>query len=114
MSSTMIKKGNVTIVRFYGEINYESVQPVLDEAQKLAKEKKGNKILFNFHDARFVGSSNLTKLLQTMRSFRKTKSIQTSFCCMNNEFMRMLKAYQGKDPVEVFESEQEAVGKIDN
>lgn len=114
MSSTMLKKGNVTVVRFQGEINYESVQPVLEEAQKLAKEKKGHKILFNFNDARFVGSSNLTRLLQSMRSIRKTKSIQTSYCCVNSEFLRMLKAYQGKDPVDVFESEEAAIGKLDN
>jgi len=111
MPTKITRQGDVTIVRFEGHITYESIEPVLKETKKLGKEEK-HTIVFNFKDARFVGSSNISTFIKAIKPLTKGKTLKATLCCLNEEFRKMFKAFQGKDPFEIFESENDALTKI--
>ncbi|MFC2075031.1 STAS domain-containing protein [Bdellovibrionota bacterium] len=113
MGTKITKQGNLTIVKLSGQLNFENVQPVLDEASKLSKEK-GHRIVFNMKDAVFVGSSNITRFIKAIKPLSKRSDIRAKLCCVGEEFRKMFKAFQGKDPFEIFESEDEAINSFDN
>jgi len=108
MATKISRRKGVTVVKFDGPLNYETIKPALAETERLSKGA-GQRIVFNFKNARFVGSSNVTTLVKAMKPYSKGKGLKASFCCVNSEFRKVIKAFQGRDPFEMFESEDDAI-----
>lgn len=116
---TRIKKvGDTTIVEMAGKLNFEIQEPLRQDLSKLISSTKTDsiptKIIFNFENLEFVGSSGISSFVQTLKDFNSRATVRPRYCNVKSEFRRIIKAFDEGQEFEFFDNEERARKSFDN
>lgn len=105
MQAQVVREGDVMVVQLAGRIDVETAPPF----RKACLEQLINeKVVFDFRNLSFVGSSGILPFLETMQEFAGKSRHGFKFSAMSSEFRRIF----GSTPlqtIEVFETYSHAV-----
>jgi anti-anti-sigma factor len=89
MQARLSEMGEVVVVRLIGRVGVEATDRFRDAcATRLA----GRKVVFDFKQLSFVGSSGLVPFLETLQSFARCSAAAVGFSAVGPEFQRLLSA----------------------
>ena len=108
MKAIVTNKQGVTIVSFEGYLNYSYTIKLKETLQELYAHKKNKKIVFNFEKLEFVGSSGMKPLIKLFKEFNKDAP-KPRFYGLSTEYERLFKAFEGRNPFFIFNTEKEAL-----
>ncbi|MGE3973216.1 MAG: STAS domain-containing protein [Bdellovibrionales bacterium] len=109
MVAEISKRGEITIVRLKGRLDFETPEPF--KRTCLAK-LKNEKVVFNLQELNFVGSCGITIFLDLLNEFSTSNSVKPKFCGLNSEFRRLfLSIHNG--PVEIYDDQVKALSAFD-
>lgn len=111
MQARVKKKGEITILELFGNVDFESAKPFHDQCTTFIKDANHQRVVFNMKGLRFVGSSGISCFIQTLREFNHL-SIKPRFCGVGSEFKKMFRIYSPEETYEIFASEDEAAGSF--
>lgn len=111
MKTKITKKGNVTIVSMDGKVDYEAQEPLKKDLRKLLEPSKtdavATKIIFNFENLEFVGSSGISAFVQTLREFNARSPHKPRYVGVKNEFKKVIQAFDPDRQFHFFDSEDD-------
>lgn len=107
MKTNIKKNGDTVIITIQGNLDYENQEPLKRDLDKLATQA-ATKVIFNFEQLEFVGSSGITHFIQTLSDFQsritRDQVAKPIFCGVKSEFRRLMKvidqdnAFEFDDP----------------
>ena len=107
MKATVQTKDGVTVVSFEGFLDFEYNQLIKQALQKLYKDHKTKKFIFNLGKLAFVGSSGLKDFIVTLANLNR-KRVKPRLYGLRSEYLRLLEVYGGKKRFLLFEDESTA------
>lgn len=122
---TKIKKiGDMVIVDMDGKLSFETQEPIRKSLSRLAErlsdendtptDSAPTKIIFNFEDLEFVGSSGISSFVQTLKDFNDRAPMKPRYCGVRSEFQKFIKAFDEEADFEFFDTEDVAKRSFDN
>jgi len=115
---TQIKKlGDTIIVTMDGKLDFGTHIPLREDLGRLLDNSKmdsvARKIIFNFENLEFVGSSGISSFVQTLKEFNSNSPMKPRYCNVKSEFRRVIKAFDEGDIFEFYENEERARRSFD-
>jgi anti-anti-sigma factor len=105
MKAEISREGDITIVHLKGHLDFETAEPFRRTyLQRLFNEK----VVFNFQELNFVGSSGITMFFDLLREFAHRNDVKPKFCGLGSEFKKIFAASQLAD-LEIYDSHVSAV-----
>lgn len=101
MQANVTTQGDWVVVHLLGRLDVESAGPFRHACLSQLTDKK---VIFNFRNLSFVGSSGILPFLETMQDFMRTNRQGMRFCGVGSEFRKVLSA-TSLNAVEIFENE---------
>lgn len=101
MQAKVTTQGDWVIVHLIGRLDVETAGPFRQVCLSQLTDKK---VIFNFRNLSFVGSSGILPFLETMQDFMRINRQGMRFCGVGSEFRKVLAA-TSLNAVEVFENE---------
>jgi anti-anti-sigma factor len=116
---TLIRKvGDTMVVTMDGRLNHEAQEPFRQDLTRLMQNSRTDsvpkKIIFNFENLEFVGSSGISAFVQTLREFNTRSSLRPRYCHVKSEFRRVMKAFDEENLFEFHDNEERARRSFDN
>jgi len=116
---TQIKKtGDTVIVSVDGKVDYEAQEPLRQDLirliQNTQRDTTPKKIIFNFENLEFVGSSGISNFVQTLKDFSQRAPSKPRYCNVGSEFRRVMKALDESGTFEFYDNEDRARQSFDN
>ena len=112
------KEGDAIIINVNGRIDYENQVPLKEELRKMIKRNQFDttpkKLIFNFENLEFVGSSGITQFLQILKGINSQTATPPKYCNFKSEFKKMIQAFESQNEFEIFESEAHAISSYDS
>jgi len=117
MKTRIKQTGDTTIIAMDGKLNHEIQEPLRRELQKLAQQNLKTdsvaKIIFDFENLEFVGSSGISSFVQTLKEFSHRLPNKPRYCHVRSEFQKFMKALDENDLFEFYETEERAKNAFD-
>jgi anti-anti-sigma factor len=117
MKTNIKKIGDTVIVSMDGQLDYEVQEPLKNDLTKLVRQVKtdtvSNKIIFNFENLEFVGSSGISAFVQTLKEVNATAPTKPRYCNVKNEFKRIMNALDDSGLFEFHDNEERAKKSFD-
>lgn len=110
MQARIAQEGGVLVVHLSGHIDVETAEPFHHACQS---QLMNHKVVFDFSQLNFVGSSGLLPFLETLQDFSNANPSGFKLSGVGSEFKRLF----GASPlasVEIYESHREAVHAYEN
>lgn len=104
MKARIQREGEVIIVHLAGHVDVETAAPFRDVC---LSRLKWDKVVFDFRELNFVGSSGLLPFLETMQDFSQTNPNSFKLCGVSSEFQRLF-ASTSLANIEIYETGEEA------
>src|SRR4029078_11931911 len=103
MKTQIKKEGDTIVVSMDGWLDFEAQAPLREDLAKLTKQVSTDslprKIIFNFENLEFVGSSSISSFIQTLMEFNQVSLIKPRYCNVKSEFQQIIQAF---DALEIF------------
>lgn len=100
MQAKVRTEGECVIVQLMGRLDVETAQPFRKVCLEQLTDKK---VVFDFKELNFVGSSGILTFLETMQDFARTNQNGLKFCGVGSEFRKILAA-TSLAVIEIFDS----------
>jgi anti-anti-sigma factor len=117
MKTKIQKQGDTIVVNFHGKLEFNTYLPFRDDLDKLSRSEKGDitpkKIIFNFEQLEFVGSSGISSFVQTLKEFNTISSTKPRYCHVKSEFQKIIKAFDEDQEFQFYETEDRARKSFD-
>ncbi len=104
MQAKITNEGECVIVHLIGRLDVETAGPFRRACLELLTDKK---VIFDFKNLSFVGSSGILSFLETMQDFMKTNPKGLKFSNVGSEFRKILAA-TSLGAIEIFDNETQA------
>jgi anti-anti-sigma factor len=111
MKTQIKKNGNTIIVSVDGRIDYETQENLRSIIKKT--DRIPHKIIFNFENLEFVGSSGISNFVQTLKDFSSHAPVKPRFCSVGSEFQCVIKAFDEEEVFEFYDTEERAIRSYD-
>jgi anti-anti-sigma factor len=116
---TQIKKiGDTIVVTMDGKLDFETNIPLRENLAKLARQAHQDsvpkKIIFNFENLEFVGSSGISSFVQALKEFNVIAPTRPRYCNVKSEFKRIIKAFDEDHLFDIYDNEDRARKSFDN
>ena len=105
MNITMKAIEDVSVFRFNGFLNYESIARVRSVFS--GKTKDDNKLVFNLSELNFVGSVGITDFIEVIIQISAESAKGVALCGVSSEFQRIISAKNSS--IAFFYNEDQAV-----
>ena len=96
MKTRISKIGDTTIVAMDGVLDYETQAPFQQNLSRILEKNKSDaaplKVIFDFENLEFVGSSGISNLVQTIKDFQNRSHTRSQFLNVKSEFRRVIEA----------------------
>jgi anti-anti-sigma factor len=103
-------EGDVVIVRLCGRLDIEAAQNFREACVSYLTDKK---VVFNFRELSFVGSSGIVPFLEAMQRLGLLSKSGFKFCLVGSEFRKVFAA-SPLGHIEIYESEMAATAAFSN
>lgn len=120
MRTQIKRQGDTIVVSMDGKLDFGTYVPLRENLGKLIQNHKmtdsaePTKIIFNFENLEFVGSSGISSFVQTLKEFNQSTPLKPRYCNVRSEFRRIIKAFDEAEAFEIFENEEGARMSFDN
>lgn len=130
MKTVIRRIGDTVIVAMDGRLDFETYVPLREQLGRLIPLEtnsdsitgivssdappRATKIIFNFKNLEFVGSSGISSFVQTLKEFNEQMAIKPRYCHVRSEFKRIIKAFDETELFEFFDSEEGAKQSFDH
>lgn len=117
MKASIRKDGDTYIVHLEGYLDVNNQVPIRENLHRIARHSKTDsvaKIIFNFQNLEFVGSSGISTFIQSLKEFENHSPIKPKYCHVRSEFRKIFKAFDDENSFEFFENEARARSSYDN
>jgi anti-anti-sigma factor len=105
MQARIARVGEIVVVHLNGRVDVETAEPFRRACNEfLLKEK----VVFDFKDLGFVGSSGILPFLETMQAFAQKNANRFKFSGVGSEFKKVFAA-TSLNTVEIYDTHQQAV-----
>ena len=119
MKTKIKRMGDKIVINIDGKVDYETQEPFRRDLANLIREQKGQKtdqvpkqIIFDFGNLEFVGSCNISNLIQTLKNFNQQASLKPRYHNVRMEFQKLIRAFNGEDAFDFASDDTE--GLIEN
>ena len=100
------RDGGVIVVQLSGRVDVETAEPF----RKVCLNRlRGARVVFDFSQLSFVGSSGILPFLETLQSFAESNSHRFKLSGVGSEFRRVFAATP-LQTIEIYETSQQAIG----
>ncbi|HEX4923739.1 MAG TPA: STAS domain-containing protein [Bdellovibrionales bacterium] len=89
MKAEVSKQGDITIVNLKGHLDFETAEPF---RRTFLSKLRNEKVIFNFQELSFVGSSGITLFFDLLNEFAARVEVKPKFCGMGSEFKKIFAA----------------------
>lgn len=127
MKTEIRKSGDTIIVSMGGTLDFETAIPLREELASVIRHTRKYtqgtgasargpadlKIIFNFEELEFVGSSGISSFVQALREFNAAAPSRPRYCNVKSEFRRVIKAFDDEQAFEFFDNEERARRSFD-
>lgn len=117
MKTNIKKVGDTMVVSVDGTLDFEMQEPLKKDLGKLIQRAQTDsvpkKIIFNFENLEFVGSSGISNFVQTLKDFNQRAPMKPRYCNVKSEFKRIIKAFDESDAFEIYDNEERARKSFD-
>ena len=115
---TRIKQvDDAMVVSIEGHLSYETHEPLRDHLFEIMEQARvqhpDKKIIFNFENLEFVGSSGISAFINSLKELTDEGS-SPKYCNVATEFQRVMKAFDESNLFQFYESEEKARKSFDN
>ena len=105
-----IKNDKDTIVLYImGKVDYESQDSVCDfintTIEKNKKDETPKKIIVNFQNLEFVGSSGITQFVQSLKAIHHDTDVTPKYCGVKSEFQKLMRAFDEEQEFDFYDDE---------
>ena len=105
MKAEISTEGDIRVVHLRGHLDFETAEPFRRAyLERLSNEK----VVFNFQDLSFVGSSGITMFFELLREFAERNQVKPKFCGLGSEFRKIFAA-SALSNLEIYDSPVSAV-----
>jgi anti-anti-sigma factor len=101
MQAKITRDGECYVVHLIGRLDIETAQPF---RKTCLEQLVGRKVVFDFNQLSFVGSTGILPFLEIMQDFARTNRNALNFCNVGSEFRRILSATSLSE-IEVFDTQ---------
>lgn len=105
MKAEINKHGDITVINLKGHLDFETAEPFRRAFLARLTEEK---IVFNFQELSFVGSSGITMFFDSLRDFASNRKVKPKFCGLGSEFRKIFAASPLAE-LEIYDSANNAV-----
>jgi anti-anti-sigma factor len=105
MKAEINRQGDITIVNLQGHLDFETAEPF---RRAFLERLTDEKIVFNFQELNFVGSSGITMFFDLLREFATRRAVKPKFCGLGSEFRKIFAA-SALAELEIYDSPINAV-----
>ena len=117
MKTEIKRAGDTVIVTMNGKLDFDTHVPLREDLTQLMTDQKletlSPKIIFNFENLEFVGSSGISAFIQLLKDFNAHAPTKPRYCNVRSEFRRMIKAFDEAELFEFYENEDRAKKSFD-
>ncbi|MEQ1876194.1 MAG: STAS domain-containing protein, partial [Bdellovibrionia bacterium] len=89
MKAEINKQGDISIISLKGHLDFETAEPF---RRAFLDRLSDEKVVFNFQELSFVGSSGITLFFDLLREFASRRTVKPKFCGMGSEFRKIFAA----------------------
>ena len=105
-----IKNNNDSIVLYIdGKVDYETQDDVCvfinKTIERNKKDETPKKIVVNFQNLEFVGSSGITQFVQSLKQIHTDTHITPKYCGVRSEFQKIMKAFDSDNEFDFYDDE---------
>ncbi len=110
---TLVKQiGDTVVVSMDGNLDFEIQEPLRENLNRILDQSKTDtapkKIIMNFENLEFVGSSGISSFVQTLKDFNAAAPLKPRYCNVKSEFKRIMQALDESAIFEFHENEDRA------
>ncbi len=100
---TLIKKtDDAIVVSLDGKIDHEAQAPFRENLARILRNARTDeipkKIIFDFKQLEFVGSSGISSFVQTLKEFNASASVKPQYFNVRSEFQKIIRAFDEQEP----------------
>jgi anti-anti-sigma factor len=110
MQAHMTRAGEFIIMRLSGRLDVESAERFRAACTNFLANRK---VVFDFADLSFVGSSGILPFLETMQRLSSMTAVGFKFCNVGSEFQKIFAA-SPLAQIEIYENEEQALSAFIN
>jgi anti-anti-sigma factor len=92
-----------------GKIDYETQDEVCSFINKTIERNKKDetpkKVVMNFKNLDFVGSSGITQFVQSLKQIHTDTHVTPKYCGVRSEFQKIMKAFDAENEFEFYDDE---------
>ena len=118
MKTKISQTPHATLIRLGGRLSIEDQDKVRRALLSLVDRKKTDevpkKLIFDFENLQFVGSTGISSFIQTLREVNHLASERPSFCRVGSEFKKLIRAFGQGDEEFDFVDSSEGISRIEN
>ncbi len=118
MKTQIKKNGDVVIINFEGNLDFESTEPLKENLSRILNathtDSAASKIIFDLEGLEFVGSSGISNFVQTLKEFNHKSEEKPRYCNVKSEFKRIIKAFDDEQVFEIHDNIAHAKKSFDN
>ncbi len=118
MKTKIEKEGDTVLVSMGGRIEHEIHEPFKENLRQLIRDQRTDctpkNIIFDLKELEFVGSSGISKFVQTLKDFSTQSHRKPRYCNVRNEFKKIFKALDEENHFEFFDNREQAKRSFDH
>jgi anti-anti-sigma factor len=105
-----IKNSADSIVLYIdGKVDYETQDDVCvfinKTIERNKKDETPKKIVVNFQNLEFVGSSGITQFVQSLKQIHNETDVTPKYCGVRSEFQKIMKAFDAENEFDFYDDE---------
>jgi anti-anti-sigma factor len=101
-------EGDIVLISLIGRLDVETAQPFRTACLNQLHRRK---VVFDFGELSFVGSSGILPFLETMQEFAQVNTVGFSFCRVSSEFKKVFST-TSLSQVGIFDTPTEAIESL--
>ncbi|MBC7395941.1 MAG: STAS domain-containing protein [Bdellovibrionales bacterium] len=97
------------VISIDGKVDYESQDQVCatinHTIERNKKDQAAKKIIVNFKNLEFVGSSGITQFVQSLKQIHHETDVTPKYCGVRSEFQKIIKAFDEENQFDFYEDD---------
>lgn len=97
------------IINLDGKIDYETQDDICvfinSTIERNKKDEVAKKVVVNFSNLEFVGSSGITQFVQSLKQIHHDTDVTPKYCGVRSEFQKIMKAFDQENEFDFFDDE---------
>lgn len=114
MKTNIRKDGNSVVVMLEGRLDFETSDVFRESLMKLEKQVGDSRVIFDFSNLQFVGSSGISAFVQALREFNTRATSRPRYTNVKSEFRKIISAFDENNTFEFWETTERALKTFDN